>query len=62
MNQVYIQESRKEVLVVLDKHYPDKLTAMEEATKILQREVIRERTNPNRNAGWKPDDNVLPRG
>jgi hypothetical protein len=58
MNQVYIREARSEVVVLLDKHMPDRLTAIEEASKILQREVIRERANPTRNADWKPDDTL----
>lgn len=59
MEQIHIREARSEVLIFLDKHMPDRLTAMEEAARILQREVLRERANPSRNANWKPDDNVI---
>jgi hypothetical protein len=60
MDQVYIREGRSEVLVVLDKHLPDRLTAMREAARILSREVIREESNSTRNAGWKSGDNIIP--
>lgn len=59
MEQIHVKESRSEVLVFLDKHMPDRLSALKEAARILQCEVIREQSNPNRNANWKPNDNVL---
>ena len=59
MEQVHIRESRSEILVFLDKHMPDRLSALQEAARIIQREVIREQSNPDRNANWKPNDHVI---
>ena len=59
MNQIYIRESRSEVLVVLDKHVPDRLSALKEACRILSVEVIREQSLTNRNANWDTDSNKL---
>ena len=42
MEQVYIQEVNKEILIVLDTNYPTKLSALQEASRVLQREIIRE--------------------
>lgn len=58
-HQVQVRESRSEVLVFIDKHMPDRLSALQEAARILQAEVIREQSNPNRNANWKPNDNLI---
>ena len=43
MDQVYVREAFGEVLIMLDRHVGDKLNALEEAKKILEREIIRER-------------------
>ena len=59
MNKVHVREGRSEVLVYIDKHMTDRLSALEEAVRIIQREVIRERNNPDRNANWKPDDHIV---
>ena len=59
MEQVHIREARSEVLVFLDKHFPDRLMALKEAVRILQREVIREESNSNRNANWQPQDHIV---
>ena len=60
MGQVHIREGRSEVLIFIDKHMPDRLSALKEAARILQVEVVREELNPDRNANWRPDDNELP--
>lgn len=44
---IKVREGRKEVLVYLDKFYPDELTAIREASKVLQREVIYRETHPD---------------
>ncbi len=51
MEQVYIQEVNKEILVVLHTNYPTKLSALQEAVRVLQREVLRVESNldPTRN-------------
>lgn len=59
MYQIYVKESRSEVLVCIDRHMPDRLTALKEAARILQVEVMREQSNPDRNANWKSNDNIL---
>lgn len=48
MDQVHIREACSEVLIFLDKNVGNRVLALEEAIKILQREVIRERTNSSR--------------
>lgn len=62
MDQIHIREARSEVLIFLDKNMPDRLTALEEAVRILQREVVRERANANRNVDWKPGDHFIQGG
>jgi hypothetical protein len=49
MEQVYIREVNGEVLILLDKHLPDKISTLEEAIRVLKVEIIRERTNSSRN-------------
>lgn len=50
MEQVHVKEVNSEVLVFLDKHMGDKLNALREAAKIIQREIIRaEFSGVNRN-------------
>lgn len=41
MEQVHIREANGEIVIFLDKHYSTPLHALQEATKALQREVIR---------------------
>jgi hypothetical protein len=62
MEQVHVREANGEVLIFLDKNMGDRLNALEEANKIIQRELLRERVNASRNAGRKPDSNELPGG
>lgn len=57
MEQVHVRESNSEVLIFIDRNVGDRLNALEEAVRILQREVIRERTNPGRNTSRQPDNN-----
>lgn len=49
---IKIREVNSEVLVFLDKNCPDELTAMREAAKILQREVIFRETHPDKHTHW----------
>lgn len=53
MEQVHIREANSEILIFLDRHYSTKLSALEEAAKVLQREVIRENTHPTENSHWR---------
>lgn len=48
MEQVYVRESNSEVLVLIDRNMGDRLNALREAGKIIQREVLREESDPNR--------------
>ncbi len=41
MEQVYVREANSEVLIYIGNNVGDRLTALREASKILQREVIR---------------------
>lgn len=52
MEQVYVKEANSEVLVCIDRNMGDRYHAIEEAMKILQRELLRERNNPNNRIPW----------
>lgn len=43
MEQVYVKEANSEVLILIDRNMGDKINALEEASRILSREIIRER-------------------
>lgn len=43
---VYIKEANSEVLVVIHKHCNTRLETLEEAAKVIQREVLRLQTEP----------------
>jgi hypothetical protein len=43
MESVHVKEANSEVLIFLDKNLGCKLFALEEASKAIQREIIRER-------------------
>lgn len=45
MEQIHVREANSEVLIFIDKNMGDRINAMEEAVKILQREILRERKN-----------------
>lgn len=49
MNNIAIKEVNAEVhiIVFLNKNFPDKLSAMREAAKMLQREVLYYETHPS---------------
>ena len=46
MEQVHIREVNGEIIIFLDRHYSTQLAALQEAVKVLQREVIRRESNP----------------
>ena len=50
MNNIAIKEVNKEVhiIVFLDRNFPDKISALKEAAKMLQREVIYYESNPDK--------------
>lgn len=50
MCQIYVREINAEVLICLEKNMPDRLSALEEAVKVLAREVVKERYNVNKNS------------
>ncbi len=54
LEQVHVREVNSEVLVFLDYNHSTRLAALEEAAKIIQREVIREKLNE----GINPNDNL----
>lgn len=45
---IKIREVNSEVLVFLDRNCPDELSAIREAAKILQREVLYRETHPDK--------------
>jgi len=49
---VKIREVNSEVLVFLDKNCPNELSALREAIKILEREVIRHEFNIDKHLSW----------
>lgn len=54
MNNITVKEVNSEIhiIVFLNKNFPDKLSAMREATKMLQREVIYYEANPDKRVSW----------
>lgn len=50
MNNIAIKEVNKEVhiIIFLDKNFPDQLSAMREASKMLQREVLYYESHPDK--------------
>lgn len=50
MEQVQVREAFSEVLVYIDRNMGDKLHALEEASKIILRETLRERDRIRRDA------------
>lgn len=49
MEQVHVREANSEVLVFIDRNMGSRLNALREAAKIIEREVIREASNPSGN-------------
>lgn len=49
MEHVYVKESNKEVWVDLGRNVGDRLIALDEAQKAIGREVLREKSNRDRN-------------
>ncbi len=43
METVYVKEVNKELWIDLGRNHPTKLSALEEAARVIQREVIREK-------------------
>jgi hypothetical protein len=60
MEQVHVKESNSEVLVFIDRNMGDRINALEEATRILQREVIREKSTINGTLRRPDDTNRVP--
>lgn len=50
MNNIAIKEVNSEIhiIVFLNKNFPDKISAMKEASKMLQREVLYYESNPDK--------------
>ncbi len=48
MESVYVKEVNKELWIDLGRNHPTKLSALQEAARILQREVIREQSRIDR--------------
>lgn len=45
---IVVREVNSEVLVFIDRNMPDELSALREAAKILQREVLYRESNPDK--------------
>lgn len=61
MDQIQVRESNGEVLIFLDRHMGDRLNALQEAYKIIGREVIREKLRNDNNPNRQAYDDELPR-
>ncbi len=59
MESVKVREGRSEILVYLDKHFPDNVSAMREAAKAIQREIIRHESGAIRDLNRQFDSDVL---
>lgn len=47
MGKIYVREGNSEIIIFLDKHYSTDTHALQEASKILQREVVYRESHPN---------------
>lgn len=60
MDQVLVREGRSEIIIYTDRHFPDELSTLREAARILQREVLKRESDSNSRIGRAPDDHKLP--
>ena len=67
METVYVKEVNKELWIDLGRNHPTKLSALEEAARVIQREVLRERKVQDEQSRIRRDtyfeqhnDNCLP--
>lgn len=59
MCQIYVREINAEVLICLEKNMPDRLSALEEAVKVLAREVVYERAHSSRSVPRGIDSDLV---
>lgn len=59
MNQVKVREGKSEVLVYIQKFMPDELSALKEASRLLQKEIIRYESDHNRSFHHNSDGDIL---
>lgn len=59
MDSFKVREGNSEVIVFLDHHYSSDTEAIQEASKILKREVIYRELNPSKFAPWKSASDEL---
>lgn len=59
MEQVHVREGNGEVLIFIDKHLPSPFEALKEASKIIQREVLRYEARANNSPSWPVNRNGL---
>lgn len=59
MESVKVREGRSEVLIFLDRHFPDNLSALREAAKAVQREIIRYESGVSRDPSREFDFDQL---
>ena len=55
MDQVLVREGRSEIIIYTDRHFPDEVSAMKEAAKILQREVMKLESDPSHRVYRQPN-------
>ncbi len=60
METVYVKEVNKELWIDLGRNHPTKLSALEEAARVIQREVIREKSRIDRDAYIEGHNDGLP--
>lgn len=48
---IKVREVNSEILIFLDKNFPNEISALREAAKILEREVIYRESHPNQYIG-----------
>lgn len=62
MDSFKVREGNSEIIVFLDHHYSSETEALQEASKILKREVTYRELNPSKFAPWKsPSDQLSKR-
>jgi len=59
MESIHIREANSEILIFLDKNMGSRLAALEEAAKIIGRQLLHERTHPDSDFNRKFNRNQL---
>ena len=59
MNNIIVREGNSEIIIFLNKYYSTDTHALQEAYKILKREVLYREANPSEYLPGKPNDDSI---